>query len=119
MARLAQLVAWADPSIATDRRSSQQKVRVTHPFHPLFGREFDLLVWKNNWAEDRVSFFDDNGEVTSIPAGWTDVCPPDAFVVIAAGRSPFRVEDLLALAALLDGLRSSKRRHVKATTPKA
>jgi len=28
---------------------------VTHPFHPLCGREFALVVGKNNWAEDRVS----------------------------------------------------------------
>ena len=36
-----------------------------------------------------------------MPASWTDVVDPDPFVVLAAGRSLFRVEDLLALAALL------------------
>ena len=29
----------------------------------------------------------------------------DPFVAMAAGRSPFRVEDLLALAELIDGIR--------------
>jgi hypothetical protein len=82
-------------------------VRVTHPFHPLAGREFDLVVRKNNWAEDRVFFFVDATRMTSMPAGWTDVDPPDPFVVLSAGRSMFRVEDLLALATLLDGLRSA------------
>jgi hypothetical protein len=38
----------------------------------------------------------------SLPAGWTDVGDPDPFVVLSAGRSLFRVEDLLALGALID-----------------
>ena len=36
-----------------------------------------------------------------MPAGWTDVEPPDPFVALAAGRALWRVEDLLALAALV------------------
>jgi hypothetical protein len=84
---------------------------VTHPFHPLAGREFDLVVRKHNWAEDRVFFFEDDGQLRSIPAGFTDVDPPDPFVAVAAGRSSLRVEDLLALAGLLDGLCLSKRRR--------
>jgi hypothetical protein len=36
-----------------------------------------------------------------LPASWTDVVDPDPFVVMAAGRSLFRVEDLLTLADLL------------------
>lgn len=93
-------------------------MRVTHPFHPLAGREFDLVVRKNNWAEDRVFFFTDDAQLTSIPAGFTDVDPPDPFVAVAAGRSAFRVDDLLALADLVEGLRPTKRRRrVKPTTP--
>jgi len=91
---------------------------VTHPFHPLAGRVFDLVVRKKNWAEDRVFFFDDDGQLRSMPAGWTDVDPADPFVAVAAGRSPFRIEDLVALASLLDGLRPAKRaKRVKRTTP--
>lgn len=75
------------------------------------------MVRKHNWAEDRVFFFVDD-ELRSIPAGWADVDPPDPFVVIAAGRSALRVDDLLSLAALLDGLRVAKpRRRVKRTSP--
>ena len=91
---------------------------MTHPFHPLAGHEFDLVVRKNNWAEDRVFVFTDDGQLTSIPAAFTDVDPPDPFVAIAAGRSAFRVDDLLALADLLEGLRPAKRAgHVSRTTP--
>lgn len=42
--------------------------------------------------------------VCSLPASWTDVEAPDAFVVLAAGRSLFRPEDLVALADLVEGL---------------
>jgi hypothetical protein len=89
---------------------------VTHPFHPLSGREFDLVVRKHNWAEDRVFFFVGE-ELRSIPAGWTDVDSPDPFVAVAAGRSAFRVDDLLALASLLDGLRPARPGRVKPTSP--
>jgi hypothetical protein len=36
-----------------------------------------------------------------MPAGWTDVEGPDPYLVVAAGRSAFRVDDLLTLHRLL------------------
>ena len=78
-------------------------MRVTHPFHPLAGREFDLVVRKHTWAEDRVFFVGDDGRLRSVSAGWSDVIAPDPFVV-AAGRSPLRVADLLALVRLVEDL---------------
>lgn len=56
------------------------------------------------WGEDRVFFFADDGTQKSLPTGWTDAGDPDPFVVVAAGRSPLRVEDLLELAELMEGL---------------
>lgn len=79
-------------------------MRVTHPFHPLAGRQFRLAQRKLNWGEDRVLLFDARGELFSLPAGWTDADPPDPYVAIAAGRSAFRVADLVELAALIDHL---------------
>ncbi len=70
-------------------------MRVTHPFHPLTGFEFDLVVRKMNWADDRVFFFGADGQFRSLPADWTDVDPADPFDVVAAGRSLFRVDDLV------------------------
>jgi len=48
-------------------------------------------------------FFREAGQTTvrSLPATWTDVEGPDPFLVLAAGRACFRVEDLLLLAELL------------------
>jgi hypothetical protein len=61
----------------------------------------------------------EDGRLRSVPAGWTDVDPPDPFVVIAAGRSAFRAADLLALACLLDGIRPPRpSRRVKRTSPR-
>jgi len=77
---------------------------VTYPFHPLFGREFRLVTYRLNWGEERVYFDDDEGRLCSVPAGWTSLSPPDPFVVVSAGRSPFRVADLLELSRLLEGL---------------
>jgi hypothetical protein len=79
---------------------------VTHPFHPWHGRQFLLVGVRQNWSEDRVFFLDDQGVQHSLPVGWTDAVESDAFVVAAAGRCPFRVVDLTALAVLIDGLRS-------------
>jgi hypothetical protein len=76
-------------------------VRVTHSFHPWSGREFLFLSLGRNWGEDRVFFLDDDGVKRSLPAGFTDAISPDVFVTVAAGRSPFRVDDLVVLAGLV------------------
>jgi hypothetical protein len=77
---------------------------VTHPFHPLHGREFEVLECRSSWGENRVCFYDDTGQLRRIPAVWTDLVGEDPFVVIAAGRSSFRVEDLVRLAQLVERL---------------
>jgi hypothetical protein len=46
---------------------------------------------------------------------WTSVAPDDPFVAVAAGRAPFRLEDLLALMALVRDIHppdARKRREV-------
>ncbi len=88
-----------------------------HPFHPLAGREFELLVRRHTWEQDRVFFLDEEGQMRSLPTGWTDAMGEDPFVVVAAGRSAFRVEDLLALAALVDSHGRAPRDRVRRTTP--
>ncbi len=75
---------------------------MTHPFHPLTGRSFELVGYSHSWGEHRVFFREsDGGRVRSMPANWTDVEGPDPFLELAAGRTCFRVEDLLTLARLL------------------
>ena len=60
---------------------------MTHPFHPLYGRDFEFVAYRQNWGEDRVHLHDENGRLFSLPAGWTDVAGADPFVVVAAGRA--------------------------------
>jgi hypothetical protein len=45
--------------------------------------------------------------VITIPLAWTDAAgQADPFVALAAGRSLFRVEDLVRLAEMIEGLNS-------------
>ena len=63
-----------------------------------------MVAVRHTWGEDRVFFLDEEGTQRSLPRAWTDAADPDPFVALAGGRSAVRVEDLLALAELLDGL---------------
>jgi Family of unknown function (DUF5372) len=63
-----------------------------------------FLVVGQTRSEDRVFFVDGDGRQLSLPVGWTDAAEPDAFVTMAAGRSPFRCAELVELRRLIDGL---------------
>jgi len=99
---------------------------VTHPFHPLFGREFELVTQKQAWGEDRVYFRDKKKRLHHVPLGWTSMAALDSFRAAAGGRCRFRTEDLLRLAELIDGLTAGERRgrkdnyarSVRRTTPR-
>ena len=56
------------------------------------------MTFRQNWGEDRVWFYDNDGSLRSVPTSWTDAAPMNVFVAVAAGRSLFRVADLLELA---------------------
>ena len=98
---------WIKSSIAPNAEGAGRFFRVIHPFHPLCGQEFELISYGHCWSEVRVSFHDQEGRFRSFPASWTSVAAPDPFVVVSAGRSLFRVKDLLALASLLRELSKS------------
>jgi hypothetical protein len=75
--------------------------RVTHPFHPLSGQQFAVVTYRHSFGDHRVFFHDAAGHLRSMPALWTSLVAPDPAVVLAAGRAPFRVGDLLTVARLL------------------
>ena len=83
---------------------------MTHPFHPLFGREFSIVTHRQYWGEERLVFYDDQHVLVSIPLAWTSLAPPDPFVVLSADRSPFRLEDLIELAQLVRRIRDARAR---------
>jgi hypothetical protein len=52
-------------------------------------------------------YYDAGGRLRSLLTSWTSVDVGDTFSVVAAGRSLFRVDDLLRLSALIDELRGA------------
>ena len=70
---------------------------MTHAFHPLLDREYELIDYRHCWSEDRVFYVDETGRLCSLPAHWTSVVADDPFVVQSGGRSHFRVADLVQL----------------------
>ncbi len=51
-----------------------------------------------------VYYTADDGALRTMRQAWTSFAAEDPFVRVAAGRSAFRLSDLLALGALLDSL---------------
>ncbi len=97
---------WIDSSIARSASDLDglPRVRVTHPFHPWAGREFEFVKRRNNWRADRVYVRDEAGELVSLPAEWTDAAGEDPFVVVAGGRAAFHLDGLVALSELVASL---------------
>lgn len=78
------------------------RFRITHPFHPLRGAEYELVTRKLTWGEDRVFYYDQTGALKSFLSNVTDVLLEDAFGHVSSGRSPFRADDLLELRHLIN-----------------
>jgi hypothetical protein len=77
------------------------RFRVVHPFHPLYGQQFEQLSSREGLPEDRLYFEDHAGHAASVPKHFTDLGPIDLVVVMGKGRSLFRVADLVELCALI------------------
>jgi len=69
------------------------------------------VTFRQNWGEERVYFHNDSGQLVSLPARWTSVIEADPFVQVSAGRSLFRMEDLLVLARLIHALTGGEGRR--------
>jgi hypothetical protein len=82
----------------------KSRFTVIHPFHPLHGKQFNLIEYRNVWKNRCVQFLNDQGIVSSIPLEWTDAEGVDVFVQYSEGRSAFRVEDLVRLVDLIADL---------------
>jgi len=80
-------------------------VRVTHPFHPLYGQELACVGERYNRYGRRLLLRVDEVAVCSVPPQWTDLAAPDPEIVLGEGRALFRVADALELARLVDQIR--------------
>jgi hypothetical protein len=92
---------WCKSPTTPIRDVKDEVFQITHPYHPLLWRIFDLVNYTICWGEARVFFYDDAGRLCSMPATWTSINPVDPFVEVSGGRSPFRVTDLLELSRMI------------------
>lgn len=59
------------------------------------------MYYRQNWGEDLLYFYEDKNKLTSISARWTSISGEDPFIKVSAGRSLFRVSELLDLHLLI------------------
>jgi Family of unknown function (DUF5372) len=97
-------------STASHQNFDNKTFRIIHPFHPYRDIEFEIDHVKRIAYESRVFFFNTKGRKSSVPLYWTDISPQDSFVALSAGRSLFRVEDLLGLVRLIGEINSARRK---------
>ncbi len=64
---------------------------------------------KLTWGEDRVFYYDSSGKLKSLLTNVTDVVSNNAFDCVSAGRSAFRMDDLLELRRLFDRFKQGAR----------
>jgi hypothetical protein len=65
------------------------------------------------WGEARVYFYNDRNRLCSMPAAWTSVESIDPFVKVSAGRSPFRLADLLELSRIIREVKICNAKNVR------
>jgi hypothetical protein len=97
-------------STASQQDFNNKTFRIIHPFHPYRNTEFEIYHVKRIAYESRVFFFNTKGRKSSVPLYWTDIGPQDPFVAVSAGRSLFRVADLLGLVLLIEEISNTKRK---------
>jgi uncharacterized protein DUF5372 len=81
---------------------------VTHPFHPLSGRQLVCVGERYNRYGRRLLLQAGDGTVWSLPPQWTDLVAPEPEVVMGGGRALCRVADLVELAGLVTRLEQAK-----------
>jgi hypothetical protein len=103
------IIACNSSRTARSSDSGTRLVRVTHPFHPLSGRQLVCVGERYNRYGTRLLLRIGQDHVCSVPRQWTDVVAPDPEVVIGEGRALIRVADLLGLADLVSHLVGQER----------
>ena len=97
-------------STASHQNFDNKTFRIIHPYHPYRNIDFEIDSVRRIAYESRVLFFNAKGRRSSVPLHWTDIGPEDPFVAVSAGRSLFRVEDLLGLVRLIEEINSANRK---------
>jgi hypothetical protein len=82
---------------------------ITHPFHPDYGKQFDVISVQHCWGEPRIRYRRENGESWAVAISWTSLRPPDIFLEVSAGRSIVHPKDLRSLQQLVRSLGGPQR----------
>jgi hypothetical protein len=72
----------------------------------LSGKTLEVAARNREFGEDRIFYLGPDGRMRFLPARWTSLGTPDPFVMAAAGRAYFRLEDLVRLAELIKELQA-------------
>ena len=67
---------WTKPSTTPSPSLAEGVFTVTHPFHPLYGQQFEILSYRHNWGEYRVTFYETPEPVRSAASGLDQPCSP-------------------------------------------
>ena len=100
------------PNIKNERRTFV----ITHPLHPLYGQEFELVDYHSGSKISKVFFPDGNGHRKLVPAEWTDIVTVDPYLEISKGCSIFRYEDLVQLSSLIKNIDDEFRKNEKVSS---
>ena len=63
-----------------------------------------MVTQRHNWGSAQVYYLDNAGKLRQLPIAWTSLSAADPVIVTGAGRSPFKLADLLELTHLLEQL---------------
>ena len=77
---------WTKPSTTPSPSLAEGLFTVTHPFHPLYGQQFEILTCRHNWGEYRITFYDTPDHIRGLPAAWTSMVPPDLVAEVGLGH---------------------------------
>ena len=101
---------WTTHLTTLNSQIEEKVFRVTHPFHPLSGQEFNILSRRCIDGEDFLFFQNVENHNNIISSHWTSLKPPNPYIVISDGRSIFCPIDLLELVQLIRDLKVTTRR---------
>src|ERR1700722_7409325 len=75
--RLSKRVRTSTTQQTAPQKVNNSKFQVTHPFHPLYGRQFEEEGRPSRWGEERVWFRSGrNGARRTIPLRFTSLAAP-------------------------------------------
>jgi len=86
-----------------------KQFKITHQFHPEYGKTYELIDYRNSWNRKTVNYFDEHGICRSISLEWTDAAGIDPFIEFSKGCSVFHVNDLLRLCDLVKDISEEKK----------